>query len=47
MNVQASTCDGLLAPYRVPDRSSMSGDLGIFVYQPAESVATLEVQVGL
>jgi hypothetical protein len=27
----------------VPNRSSMSGDLGVFVYQPAESVAALEV----
>jgi hypothetical protein len=31
----------------VPNRSSMSGDLGIFMYQPTESVATSEVQAGL
>ena len=47
----------LLAPHRtevgepastlwVPNRSPTSCDLGVFVYQPTESVATSEVQVG-
>jgi hypothetical protein len=31
----------------VPNRSSASCGLGIFMYQPTESVATLEVRVGL
>jgi hypothetical protein len=31
----------------VPNWSSVSCDLGIFVDQPAESVATLEAKVGL
>jgi hypothetical protein len=30
----------------MPNKSSTSCDLGIFVYQPTESVATSEVQVG-
>ncbi|MDQ3765278.1 MAG: hypothetical protein M3460_28485, partial [Actinomycetota bacterium] len=31
----------------VPNESSTSGDLGIFVYQTTESVATSEAKVGL
>jgi hypothetical protein len=31
----------------VPNRSSRSCGLGIFMYQPTESVAASEVQVGL
>jgi hypothetical protein len=39
--------DSTWARLWVPNRPSMSGDLGIFVDQPAESVSASEVQVGL
>jgi hypothetical protein len=38
--------DGIPAPLWVPNRSPMSCDLGIFVYQPTEPITTSEAKLG-
>jgi hypothetical protein len=50
VGAQAWQAAGRVVAFAEPvgaDRSSTSCDLGIFMYQPTESVATSEVQVGM